>query len=299
MKQIARKTGFSVVLLIVVFIVLPQNGLAGKIKAELVKLDTRDGVTQSFVVLAPENPTASLIVFSGGWGDIQVAGKANKPKIKKDGSFLVHVRKQFAEQGFIVASIDSPSDKKSPGTSGHKNMPGMGMDWRLSAEHMQDVRAVVNYLKERNLPVYLAGQSLGSMSVVTAGINMNDQINGIIMTSAATKAKPPWKEKWPVFANYPNAILDFPDLDKVTVPVLVVAHKDDSCVPTPAERAPKLVKSFVNSKSAELQIYEGGYAKADGCHYRGAHSYYGQEKKVVAGIADFIRKHSPKTTVQK
>ena len=107
------------------------------------------------------------------------------------------------------------------------------------------------------------------------------------------------QEKWQIFDKYPNAILDFPDLDKVTVPILVVAHKEDSCVPTPAERAPKLVDSFVNSKSAELQIYKGGYAEADGCHYRGAHSYYSQEKKVVAGIADFIRKHSTKKIVHK
>ena len=135
------------------------------------------------------------------------------------------VREQFAKQGFIVAAIDAPSDKKSPGSSGHKDMPGMGMDWRLSAEHMQDVQAVVNHLKKRNLPIFVAGQSLGTMSAVAVGIHMNDQINGIIMTSAATKAKPPWKQKWPVFANYPNAILDFPDLDKVTVPVLVVAHR--------------------------------------------------------------------------
>jgi len=77
----------------------------------------------------------------------------------------------------------------------------------------------------------MAGQSLGTLSVVTAGAKFNGVIGGIILTSSATKAKPPWKEKWPVYKDFPNAILDFKNLDQITVPVLVVAHEKDTCVP--------------------------------------------------------------------
>ncbi len=265
---------------------------AEKITHRLVTLDTRAGVTQTFVVLKPENPKASIILFSGLFGNIKAGGKENKPKIRWEKSWMVKARQQFAEHGLIVAVIDAPSDHKKSGSSGHKRAPGMGLDWRLADGHMQDINAVINYLEKENLPIFLAGQSLGTLSVATAGYKLGGEVKGIILSSSATKAKPPWKEKWPVYKDYPNAILDFPFLNKISVPVMVLAHEKDNCVPTPPANAQRLKDAFTGSSNAVLQLYSGGRPLENGCSAAGAHSYYGIQKQVIADICDFIKRHA-------
>ena len=289
-----------IILLTAGLFTMPAGVCAEKFSSELVSLDTRSGVTQKFVCLTPENPLATIIVFSGGFGHLDLKGSGNNPKIGEGKSFLVKVREDFAKQGFVVAVIDAPSDHLQKGTSGHKKAPGMGLDWRISDEHMQDVGAVIEYLKRAHpdLPIFLAGQSLGTLSAVTAGVKYNDRIDGVVLTSSATKAKSPWKEKWPIYKNFPNAILDFKDLDQVTVPVLVVAHEKDTCEPTPPQNADRLKGLFVNSVDAELIVYKGGNGNKDGCHYEGYHSYNGIQDEVVKDIARFIKMHVTQAKVQ-
>lgn len=266
---------------------------AGKIKTKLISLDTRMGVSQKFVLLVPEIPLASVVLFSGGFGFIDIQGKVDNPTIKRDKSFLVKYRREFAEQGLVVAAIDAPSDHLRKGSSGHKKAPGIGLDWRLSDEHMKDVSYVVNYLKDTypKNKIFLAGQSLGTLSVVIAGIKLSGMIDGLVLSSSATKAKPLWKKKWPIFEKYPNAILDFDDLSSITVPVLVVAHEEDSCVPTPPINAAILKSKFRNSVDAKILLYSGGKGK-EGCHYEGYHSYNGIQEIVVKDISRFILKNA-------
>ena len=274
------------------FLCRSSHLMAAKTVTKLVELNTRQGVTQTFVLLTPENPTASLIIFSGLFGDIKASGEENNPSIKWENSWIVKAREKFSEHGLIVAVIDAPSDHKKVGSSGHKNEPGIGLDWRLTDEHMQDINAVIIYLKQKKLPIFLVGQSLGTLSVVTAGYKLGDKISGIILSSSATKAKPPWKEKWPVYKDYPNAILDFNFLDKITAPVMIIAHEKDTCVPTPPENAVRLKDAFVKSVDAELKIYSGGIQKEKGCSAVGAHSYYGIQDQVIGDIANFILRNA-------
>ena len=283
---------FSIPLLLGLF-TLPAAVCAGKFKLELVSLRTRGDVVQKFVCLTPDKSLATVIIFSGGFGYIDLEGPEGKPIVGKNNSFLVKVREEFAALGIVAALIDAPSDHRGRGSSGHKSAPGMGLDWRLTDEHMQDVGAVIGYLREAypDQPIFLAGQSLGTLSVVTAGVRFNGTIDGIILTSSATRAKPPWKEKWPIYKNFPNAILDFKNLDQITVPVLVVAHAKDTCEATPPQNAGKLKRLFVNSADAQLLVYTGGSGK-DGCHYKGYHSYNGIQDQVVRDIAIFIKRHA-------
>jgi pimeloyl-ACP methyl ester carboxylesterase len=179
----------------------------------------------------------------------------------------------------VTAVIDVPSDKVKD---------GIDPAFRISDEHMKDVKATIDFMQTKNLPVFLAGQSLGTISVAMAGINYSSSLDGIIMTSNATKPRERWFTKWPVYKKYPNAILDF-ELDEITVPDLVVAHAEDSCEPTPPDRAKTLQEKLVNSPNAELKTYTGGQAKETGCNYWGHHSYYGQEEQVVNDISAFIK----------
>lgn len=276
-------SAFLVILLALTFIVSCAGTTSvapnPDFKAELVTLNTRPGVTQKMVILTPEKPVASVILFNGGFGKIEANGKADSPKIGISKNFLVRTREQFASQGFVTAVVDVPSDQI-------KN--GIDPAFRISDEHMKDVKATIDFMKTKNLPVFLAGQSLGTISVAMAGINYNSSLDGIIMTSNATKPRDRWFTKWPVYKNYPNAILDF-ELDKITVPALVVAHAEDSCEPTPPDRAKTLQEKLVNSPHTELKIYTGGQAKEMGCNFWGHHSYYGQEEQVVNDISAFIK----------
>ncbi len=262
--------------------------------SELIQLETRSGVTQKFAFYQPQDATASVIIFGGLFGNIGLKGSAKKPKVMTEKSFPVRNRYRFVKQGLAVAVVDAPSDQLKIKQKGDKT--GMGLDFRLTDAHMEDIAAVISFLKKRNphLPVFLLGHSLGTLSVVTAGKKLTNDIDGIIMSASATKPKDRWFERWPIYKNYPHAILDFEDLDKVTIPVLVAAHEKDSCVPTPPQNAKKLQELFTNSSDSQLLIFSGGSEASNrkGCNYKGHHSYNGIQEQVVEAMANWIRKHS-------
>src|SRR6516165_8753434 len=96
---------------------------------ELVNLATRPGVTQSVWVMTPPSaPVASVILFAGGSG---VLGSGRQTVLHSN-NFLIRSREKFAAAGFLVASVDAPSDHPE------------GLDaFRSSAEHAADIAAVI------------------------------------------------------------------------------------------------------------------------------------------------------------
>ena len=63
-------------------------------------------------------------------------------------NFLVRMRKEFVQNGFTVAVIDAPSDRKS-----EKGMIG---GFRASPLHVEDIDHVVAFLRRRKgIPVWL------------------------------------------------------------------------------------------------------------------------------------------------
>ena len=273
MKKILIKSGAFI--LITIFL-LPLNAFpAAKIKKEFVEIVTRPGVKQRFVLLAPEKPVANLIIICGGRGKIVVSKTFGKPHIKYTKNFVIESRKKFAKQGFQAAVIDVPSDKKKEGMLGY---------WRVSPEHAKDIEAVANYLKSRNdLPVWLLGTSLSSFSVANCGINI-PIVDGLVFTSSVTKSA----SKWKVSKTHPNGMLDMA-LDKITVPVLIVAHKQDACEYTPPEGSEKIKKAIINSSKIKVIYYEGGKRPKDkACWPYSYHGFYGIQDDVINGISAFI-----------
>jgi hypothetical protein len=66
-----------------------------------IELPVRSGVTQPFLVLTPAGPpVATVVLFTGGNG---IVGKTGQ-------NFLLRSRGRFAAAGFLVASVDVPSD---------------------------------------------------------------------------------------------------------------------------------------------------------------------------------------------
>ncbi|MGH6689215.1 MAG: hypothetical protein ACREF4_00830 [Gammaproteobacteria bacterium] len=98
----------------------------------VVDVPTRSGVTQRFLLLAPEQPKATVILFAGGQGGLQIGADGSLGWGK--GNFLVRSREVFAGHGLVVAVVDAPSDRQSA--------PFLG-GFRQTREQVTDVKAVI------------------------------------------------------------------------------------------------------------------------------------------------------------
>ncbi len=237
---------------------------------EIVTLKTRDGVTQRFTLLAPERPAASVILFPGGNGKTPL-DKLKPGQFVNKGNFLVRIRYQLQRHGLTVAVVDVPSDQQDGGM----------ITFRGSAEHAQDIAAVVDYLKAKApVPVWLIGTSRGTESAASLATKLGPRIDGVVLTSSISVRNP---------KGFSFSMFEFP-LDSVRVPALVVAHKDDGCHVTPPSQAEAIARAFTASPRRKALVFEGGDPpKSDPCEALSAHGFLGIEKKVAAAIAEFIK----------
>jgi hypothetical protein len=74
---------------------------------------------------------------------------------------------------------------------------------------------------------------------------------------------------------------------------LIVSHKDDECILTPAADSEKLKDALSNSINVEVLYYSGGKkAVSRPCQSQSAHGFFGIDDQVVSGISDFIKENS-------
>ncbi|MGB0712078.1 MAG: alpha/beta hydrolase [Gammaproteobacteria bacterium] len=251
--------------------------LSATAAAESVETVQSRGLDQKYVLTEPEgDPVASVILLAGGHGKLDVSSFLGSASFGwgKDNS-LVRSREMFADQGFLVATMDAPSDKGK-----------MNAIWRMGDEHAEDIAAVAAALKQRaDKPVWVIGTSMGSFSAANAGVSLGGGIDGIVSTSSVTKSR----SKWSIADDYPDGIIDM-NLSAVKVPVLVVAHEDDACKITPPDDLDALAAAFSNSpKVGKLLLSGGDTPRSDPCKALSAHGFLGIEEQTVKGIADFIK----------
>lgn len=238
---------------------------------EVIGLETRPGVVQSFLLRGPRHPGASVILLPGGDGNLELSKKLIG---RGDTNFLVRTRSAFEEHGFQVAVIDAPSDRKPA---------GMLDGFRTSAEHVCDVEVVAQYLKARvDVPLWLIGTSRGTESAAHVAIHCGQAFAGLVLASAvsapATRASP----------------VTSMQLDALTIPVLIVAHRDDECGLSPASGAERIRNALVRSPRAEIQYFEGGHPpRSRPCEALSTHGFLGIESDVVDAIAAFIKACDP------
>jgi pimeloyl-ACP methyl ester carboxylesterase len=236
---------------------------------EVVKLPSRDGVTQSFLYSAVEQPHASVILFPGGHGRIKVQddGKMRWGK----NNFLVRSREYFTTAGYNIAVFDAPSD--------YQGSDGMLGGFRYSENHARDTAAVVNYMREQaNVPVWLVGTSRGTESVANAAVRRPSLVDGIILTASMSEE------------NNNGFTLPEMELAKITAPVFLATHEDDACWVTPPRGSEFIKTALANAKQVELKTYSGGHeARAGECEGLSAHGFYGIEEKVIKDITTFIQ----------
>jgi len=249
-------------------------GAAARADEAAVTIPTRPGVTQSFLFEAPASPKASVILLSGGLGVIGIHVKDGKASLDEDRNFLVRSRELFAQQGLNVATLDTPSDRSD----------GMDGSFRTGAANAQDIGAVAVWLKqEAPLPVWLVGTSMGTVSEANAAVRLGGAIDGLVLTSSVI-ASGKNKES----SGVGSGVLSF-DLERIAVPVLMVAHREDSCSVSPPSGAQQILMKLTDSPRTAVRMIDGGTApRSAACQALSRHGYIGVEDQVVSIIASFI-----------
>jgi pimeloyl-ACP methyl ester carboxylesterase len=242
-------------------------------EATLVSIRTPRGATQKFILIKPENPIATVILFAGGRGALGLRRASSMAW--GAGNFLVRTRKAFAAHALMVAVLDAPSDHGD----------GMTAQFRMSNEHADDIAAVAAYLKQKiPLPVWLVGTSMGTFSAANGAI-AGHNIDGLVLTSTITRSKPDWK----IASSHRDGVASMA-LAKVAVPTLIVSHRNDGCDITPASDAPKLQTGLGAAAKAEVVLLDGGSPPAsEPCEAKSPHGYFGIEDDAVGTVARFIK----------
>jgi pimeloyl-ACP methyl ester carboxylesterase len=260
----------------VVLLLTGGSGAAHAAGATLVSIATPRGAKQAFILIKPEKPVASVILFAGGHGAL---GLQSATAMKWGaGNFLVRSRDKFAAHDFMVAVVDAPSDRRH----------GMNAIFRMSGAHAGDIGAVAAYLKQQaSAPVWLIGTSMGTFSAAEGAIAAKG-VDGLVLSSTITRARPEWK----IARSHPDGVASMA-LHQVVVPSLIVSHRRDGCAITPAADAPKLSKRLTKAGKVDVVLLDGGAPpQSDPCEARSQHGFLGIEAEAVNAIAQFVKANS-------
>jgi len=235
--------------------------------AHLVKIDTRPGVTVPFYYMKRDDASDTVILLTGGNGNIWL--KNGVPTSK---NFLVRSRDLFAANGLNVAVVGQPSDTT--------DMDGF---FRISPEHIEDLQGVMAFLKkDTSLPVWLVGTSMGTISATAAAIAIgNKGLSGIVLTSSITAQNRTGATPWQKLAS-------------IRVPVLVIHHEYDACRACVPGDVSQIIRRLNNAPiKKEIYVKGGSNPTGDPCEPMHWHGYIGMEKEVVDIITNWIKKPAP------
>jgi predicted esterase len=152
--------------------------------------------------------------------------------------------------------------------------------FRNSQKHVQDIEAVIEYTRTlNNKPIWLVGTSRGTESAAYAAIHLNDKIDGVVLTSSISRTD-----------NKGTSVTDLA-LDKITVPVLAIHHKQDACKATKPKVIENIKRKAYNSSRVKTKLFSGGDEPISNnpCQARTYHGYLGIEQDVVDYIGSFIQ----------
>lgn len=227
------------------------------------------GGTQTVLYVGPQNPSAIVVSFAGGAGQLKIAPDG---KIGIGGNFLVRTRELWVDRGVGVVIPDMPA--------GYANL----FNRRNTSEYGDAIARLVAFARtQANVPVWLVGTSQGTNAASNGGARLtHGEIAGVVLTASITRpgGKPLFKET--VFDNR---------LAAINVPVLIVSHAGDSCVQTPPGDGAKLKAALTASPRNEVVLMSGGLpAKSDACEAFAEHGFYGVEIETVQRIVDWMNR---------
>ena len=236
---------------------------------EVVTLQTRPGVTLSFFIanMGGRKPEAAALLLIGGGGNIGLRVENGQPKFS-GGNFLPRSRREFIRNGILPVILDNPTDQQAG--------EGMTDDFRESAAHATDIRAVRAELEKRypGLPVFVVGTSRSTLSAAHLAKSLPNELKGAVLTSSLFFSGVRQGAR-PVLASY--------SWGQIKIPLLVVHHQEDACGATPYFEAKRLASRY------PLITVQGGKPPESGpCDPFANHGFYGKEAQTVDAIAAWM-----------
>ncbi|HWH77585.1 MAG TPA: alpha/beta hydrolase [Candidatus Binatus sp.] len=187
-------------------------------------------------------------------------------------NFLVRARGEFISRGVIAALIDTPTEAQSGAAQEQV--------FRLSADHVADVAAVVRDLKRRfsGVPVFLIGNSMGTLSAANAGAHLGEEIGGVVLSSTLLRPTPR-------NAPRPGPGLSRFDFTTIKTPLLFVHHVSDQCGATPYGDAARFAERY-----ALITVFGGATPQSGPCEVFSQHNFYGKDGETVEQIVNWMLK---------
>lgn len=244
--------------------------------ADIVTLESRPGVKQSFLVESPVKPQAIALLFPGSGGRIGLRADESETKFNENAFFIRNMH-YFLERGIVPVVIDAPSDQQAD--------PGMRDEFRTSREHVTDVSAALGALERKftGLPVFLFGMSRGTVSAATIAPKLDGRIVGVVLASTVFR---------PSVRRGPGPGLSRFDFNSINVPLLLVHHINDGCPQTPYADARRL-----SAKYPLISVSGGRPAESGECESFSNHGYYGKEAEVFSEIAKWMLRQPFRTNI--
>ena len=235
---------------------------------ELVFLETRPNVTTRVLLTKPSSiPKGIVLHFPGGEGFL----------VNANGNLYEAFRRELAAAGHVVAVVDVPSDH-SGGLGGQGEYVER---FRIGAEHTQDARAIVNKLHARwPAPVYLMGHSMGAISASHLAASLDDKrLAGVVLLGSPSERGP--RASW---ISVPSAALN-----QVTVPVVIVHHRNDGCSGSTFAACKKYPRNLTASpRVGFIEVVGGASPSPDPCSGTNYHSFFGRRRHAMEAVVRWI-----------
>lgn len=235
---------------------------------QVVTVTSRSGVQQPYVLVEPAvPPKIALIMLPGGPGLLRLQQEGGKLIKFNEAGFMQRTRRQFADAGFAVAIVDTPSDQRE-----------LWRGFRMTTRHAQDIDAVITSLRARygDIPIYLIGISRGGLSVAYLARHLGNKVTGIIAMSA-------------LYKDSRGESLEFFDWKQLRQRILIVGHRNDGCRNTLFEDSAYVAREY----SFPLIAATGGHqdlGKSDRaeCGPWAHHNFLGIEQPVAREIIHWM-----------
>lgn len=228
----------------------------------------RPGVTQSYLLLTPDKPVATVILFAGYGGYLNITRNGIQQPSE---NFLVRTRELFAAKGFITVVVDVPSD--------FYGIDGI-LGWRATKTHAQDLQKIITKLrKTTDIPIWLIGTSRGTISAANAAARLQaNGADGLVLTASVV-----------VPGGRNTGHLDDVKLEKIRIPTLIIHHEEDDCYVCDFYAAKRLPAKLKNASRVEFISFSGGKPSESGsCGPLSEHGFFGLEEKIINTISSWI-----------
>lgn len=229
------------------------------VSAQVFDVPYKDDAPTRTLLNSVQNAKAVVLLFPGGGGMLRLHDDGSSTNFHT----FVRSKNLWAQYGIDSVLVDTPYDL------------GGGMrNSRSIRDHQQRIMNVVRYYKEKlNLPVWIFGHSMGTVSVtefINGGKDQEKLIAGVI-----------------VAGTYRSASID----SDVSVPVLGIHHIEDGCTHTPFSTSESIIKNRPSQSRSQFIAMEGGVSEGDECGSKAYHGFNQKEPEFIKAAAQFILKN--------